>query len=94
MLDQGVADGCYRKSGEIDDTRGKALSAGQATTINQWEVGYARSAFLHLPQFSTHLYFTHSSECLRVGLSDKTKTHTLRKIGTKLSQGSTKAKSY
>lgn len=35
MLDQGVADGCYRKSGEIDDTQGKALSAGQATAINQ-----------------------------------------------------------
>ncbi len=52
MLDQGVADGCYRKSREIDDTQGKALSAGRATPINQWEVGYDRSAFLHLPQFS------------------------------------------
>lgn len=77
MLDQGVADGCYRKSGEIDDTQGKALSAGQATTINQREVGYARSAFLHLPQFHTSLFYTQSvnihSKCLRTRLADKVK---------------------
>lgn len=80
MLDQGVADGCYRKSGEIDDTQGKALSVGQATTINHREVGYARSAFLHLPQFHTSLFYTQSvnihSKCLRTRLANKAETYT------------------
>lgn len=57
VLDQGVADCSYRRSGKIDDVQGKAASTGQATTINQGKVGYARSAFLHLPQNFTHLYF-------------------------------------